>query len=281
MSIDCLEITIAGINSAKWPTLIEAPIASNRSELPRFPFNVNPNALKIFDYRRELNNLEGLLSTICTFEFEWTDIETVWLPDKDDKLDGLLLNYRVSAVEPNRSQVRAEDLWMAVSASTGSDDRLAALSHLKQANLNFSRGYYIDATRHSLFLIEHLFADGQYNTAAVKAAYKSSLNLQRAFTEWVSVNNKFFKKLLEKCGLATTSENDFLSFADALVYIRGRLQHANAFLARFWSSAKHEEFEAVALALISFADSVAFGIRQELFKETLTQNGWKDASMAG
>lgn len=261
--VDRLELEVLNVPQDKWPTLIKVE-QDPKAKVPRFPFNVNPNAIQLTTYVPQIINLESILSVFGLEEIDIASTKHEWITEPSDEQVGILQGMAPGErkPEPFAEPLSDETLARAVVASNGLESETGGLAHFRAGLALFHATRYIDAVRYFYLCIEYLYAQGHHNKKQTLLALNSASQLVASIDHTLSsvtpakaALQRLSKKYPQLAGSVTAEV-----FIDWMFHLRGNIQHGNPKSPTTWHPSRQRDFEQEAVLLLNIAYDVCWEI---------------------
>ncbi|WP_370173022.1 MULTISPECIES: hypothetical protein [Hyphomonas] len=262
--VTALELEIINIPQENWPTLI--PVEQDpEASIPRFPFDVNPKAVRFSQYLPHILNLESLLSLAGLESIDFAMVREEWIPEPDDEKIGIWagIERKPSEREPDADPVSDLTLAKFIAASAGEETETGGLAHFRVAADFFYQERYIDSIRYSYLAVEYLFAGGKHKKTqtlkALNAASDLIDSIEKSFKH--PQVQSAAKRLQEQySALATSLEPP--AVIEWAFDLRGSIQHGNPSSPKRWHPSRQERHQDEALLLLNIAHEACWIIAQ-------------------
>jgi hypothetical protein len=265
--IDRIAIILKVDDPSLWPRLAETPHLDTK-------FSIEMRSPHLDLAQQAARAIEGVLSNFGVQSISWSHPEELYIPESEEERERIGV-LGMSMTRERMSASEREPIPFSIVAAT--IIRARDLAKLEIPLAFYRRGTtasyedrYIESCVNFLFMLETLFANGQFKKKSVIAEYMKKHELVQAIRETQADHNlvKIAYRWGEKHGARLerryihASPEAVVSF---LVGLRGLLHHHTQKHEDRWHPDMHDEFLADALFLQFVCSKVSIG----LFSETV------------
>jgi hypothetical protein len=267
-----VSVTVPVPNRDDWPAVEQDPApgikAHIRAHTPHLPF-----------IQRELRALQGLLALFGLHSIDMEAPEVRWLAESDEERSLLRIHsYKLTTEPLPDSEVRPtpfDFVVRAIIAADAASDIEMPLNFFRRGMLDVYGRNYIEAIYDFYFILETLFGEGKFKTAAVSAAFLNSSQL-RSCVERAMKDPGPLIMLDPRVRLAFERGYAGLSVEQAIakmVELRGYLHHHTSKRRGIWSPEDQFRYEMDALFFQSVTYNVVLAIAEPyLYDESVIRS---------
>jgi hypothetical protein len=266
---------IANVPREHWPTTTYVE-QDPHATIPRWPFEVNPDALRFSALEPHLVNLESYLSVAGLEAFEFHRLSEQWVIEPGDEQVSMEAGFSIEPVQsaPNVGPLSHRSLALCIAASSGPESETLTLANFRVGQMHFHNGLFVDAIRHLYFCLEHEFANGKSGYWQTVDEFCRSTELSEIVRRlFFDSSHTVFERIRGKHDALRdgTEPRHFFKF---LVSLRGSIQHANRHRPGKWHPSRQHVFECEALCIMHVAEEVCLRkVTAKLATVPVTENG--------
>jgi hypothetical protein len=256
-----VQVTVPLPRREDWPVIEQDPA-------PGVKAKIEPRTAPLPFIQRELRALQGLLSLFGLYSIELEHPEVQWLPESEEERAQLhIFSYKITA-EPVPDDAVAsvpfDVLARAIIAADAATDIEIPLNFFRRGMVDVYERDYIEAIYDFYFILETVFGEGKFKTAAVATAFLSSSQLrscvQRAITDPGPMvrQDARVRSSFEQSYARMSAEEAI----EKLVELRGHLHHHTSKRRGIWNPEDQRRYEIDALFFQTVTSNVIFAIAE-------------------
>lgn len=260
--INMISVALKVDDNSLWPTLTDTPSLDTK-------FTIKMHSPHLEQAQQSIRAIEGVLSSFGVQSISWNSPEELYLPESAEEKERLGV-FRMSMTRGRASASDKEPIpFSIVAAAIICAKDLAALEiplafYRKGTNDSYE-DRHIEACVNFLFMLETLFANGQFKTRSVISEYLARPELVRAIQDtqadrdlveiayrWGASHGRRFEDRYKNSSVEDVVE--------LLVGLRGLLHHHTQKHQDRWHPDRHDEFLADALFLQFVCSKISLGL---------------------
>jgi hypothetical protein len=259
--ITSVQVTVPLPRRTDWP-LIE------RDPAPGVKATIQPRTPHLPFIQRELRALQGLLALFGLHSIELEYPEVQWLPESEEERAQLhIFSYKITVEDvPDDAvlPVRFDVLARSIIAADAATDIEIPLNFFRKGMLDVYERNYIEGIYDFYFILETLFGEGKFKTAAVSAAFLSSSQLrscvQRGITDpgpMIMLDARIRASFEQTYGKMSVD-----NAIEKMIELRGYLHHHTSKRRGIWNPEDQHRYEVDALFFQTVTYNVIFAIAE-------------------
>jgi hypothetical protein len=215
--------------------------------------------------KKELRIVEGLLSLYGLTSIDLNSPYREWIPETEEERKELqLFNYQEKIVEVDDSEIPVSPFDLIARSFIGADRGFEIeipLNFFRKGQIDFNEGRYIEAIYDFYFLLESLYANGQFREKSVITAFEKSAELTGAIrtvlqdSDCLSMERDVWNDIVLLYGNKSMRE-----VLEEIVKLRGFLHHHTLKRKDIWHPEEHNTYKIKASFLQNIAFHVAFAL---------------------
>jgi len=254
--VDEISVEIHNVPKENWPTL--QPVEQDPdAKIPRFPFDVNADALKFNDIHDKIVALESMLSVFGLWAIDYSTMEEEWISEEGDEKVGIFSGWKMEPQgDLSNHPVSNGVLARCIVAAGDNSSEYVSVAHFRLGREHFENRRYLEAIRHLFFFLEYEYGEGQYSKKGLIKRFGTSDELLQAIADEInSESNVAFVKIGDKIKWndSKSSEEVVLEY---IVELRGQVQHANGHTYKKWHPSRDEEYKFDAVFLMNLVGRI-------------------------
>ena len=265
--INMISVELRADDDSLWPTLTETPSLDTK-------FTIKMHSPHLEKAQQSVRAIEGVLSSFGVQSISWNNPEEIYIPESEEEKESL----GVFGMSVKRGRANASDkapIPFSIVAATiirakDLTDFEIPLAFYRKGTNDAYEDRHIEACVNFLFMLETLFANGQFKTKSVISEYSARVELVQAIRDTQADDD--LVKIAYRWGASHGSRlEDVYKNSSAenvvahLVGLRGLLHHHTQRHQDRWHPDKHDDFLADALFLQFVCSKISLG----LFSETV------------
>ena len=248
--LETLDVTVT-LPRGQWPIVTKDPSPGVRA-------HINTNLVQLPFIQQDLKSLQGLLVFFGMDSLDYRNPEVEWIPESEaERAELPIFSFKVTE-EPfdDKDPLSFDLIARAILASHDAYDSQVPLNFFRRAMRDMAEQSFVDAIYDFYFVLETLYAGGQFRSRQVKEVFKANAEfmscVKKALAEPpppAALGRRLGEEYRHRFG-AMSPEN----LIDHLVDVRGRLHHHSLKDRRQpWHPEEQHQYQVDAVMLQSIA----------------------------